>query len=78
MEKILCYSCNKTKNQLSVKKSSILDINLFLCETCIAAKLEPRWAVVISGRQNGIDHVREIVSKKRYLGDAITAEELMV
>jgi hypothetical protein len=78
MEKILCYSCNKTKNKLSVRKSTILNINLFMCETCIDAKLEPRWAVIISGRQNGVEYVRDIVSKKRYLGDAITAEELMV
>jgi hypothetical protein len=78
MEKILCYSCNKSKNKLNVKKSAVLDINLFMCETCIDAKFEPRWAVVISGRQNGAEYVRDIILKKRYLGTEITAEELLV
>jgi hypothetical protein len=78
MEKILCYSCNKNKNELFVKKSSIIDINLFLCQSCIDKKLEPRWLVVLAGRSNGHESVREIVSKKRYIGNDITASELLI
>lgn len=78
MDKILCYSCNKTKNKLNIKKSTILDINLFMCETCIESKFEPRWAIVISGRQNGAEYVRDMILKKRYVGNEITAEELLV
>lgn len=78
MEKILCYSCSKSKNKLNVKKSTLLDINLFMCETCINAKFEPRWVVIISGRQNGAEFVRDFVLKKRYIGDEITASELLV
>lgn len=78
MEKILCYSCNKSKNKLTVKKSTLLPINLFLCQTCIDSKLEPRWVILISGRQNGHEHVKDFVQKKKYIGSEITASELLV
>lgn len=77
-EKVLCYCCNKTKNSLSVKKSSLLSINLLLCETCIDNKFEPRWVVILSGRQNGHEFVKDYVSKKRYPGDEILASELLI
>jgi hypothetical protein len=78
MEKILCYSCNKTKNQLHAKRSALLPINLLMCETCITSKFEPRWVVILSGRSNGADYVRDYVLKKRYVGNEISASELLV
>lgn len=78
MEKILCYSCNKSKNKLNVRRSILLPINLFLCQTCIDDKLEPRWVILIAGRQNGHDSVKEFVQKKKYIGSEITAAELLV
>jgi hypothetical protein len=78
MEKILCYSCNKSKNKLNVRKSALLPINLLMCESCISGKLEPRWVLILSGRQNGSDSVKEFIIKKKYLGQEITAAELLV
>ena len=78
MEKILCYSCNKSKNKLEAKKSSLLPINLLICETCILSKLEPRWVVILAGRSNGSDYVKEFIIKRRYLGNEISASELLV
>lgn len=78
MNKILCYSCNKNKHKLNAKKSSLLPINLLMCETCINAKLEPRWVIILAGRSSGSDYVREFVLKKRYLGEEISASELLV
>jgi hypothetical protein len=78
MEKILCYSCNKNKNKLNVKKSSLLSINLFMCETCISAKLEPRWVIILAGRQFGSEYVKEYILKKRYIGADISASELLI
>jgi hypothetical protein len=78
MEKILCYSCNKSKNQLNAKRSSLLPINLLMCETCITSKFEPRWVIILAGRSNGADHVRDFVLKKRYVGNEISASELLV
>lgn len=78
MDKVLCYSCNKTKNKLNVKRSSLFQINLLMCETCINSKFEPRWAIILAGRQSGPDTVREFILKKRYVGDEISASELLV
>jgi len=78
MEKILCYSCNKTKNKLNVRKSILIPINLLMCETCITSKFEPRWVVILAGRQLGFDAVKEFIIKKRYCGNDIAASELLV
>jgi hypothetical protein len=77
-EKILCYSCSKTKNKLNAKKSSLLPINLLMCETCISSKFEPRWVIILAGRSQGPDYVRDFVLKKRYIGNEISASELFV
>jgi hypothetical protein len=78
MEKILCYSCNKSKNKLNAKKSVLLPINLLMCETCINEKFEPRWVIILAGRQNGSEVVRDFVLKKKYIGNEITASELLI
>jgi len=78
MDKILCYSCSKSKHKLNAKKSSLLPINLLMCESCINAKFEPRWLIILAGRSNGADSVREFVLKKKYIGNEISASELLV
>lgn len=78
MEKILCYCCNKSKNKLELKRSSLLPINLFMCESCISSKFEPRWVIILAGRSTGSDHVKEFILKRRYVGNEISASELMV
>lgn len=78
MEKILCYCCNKTKNKLNLKKSVLIPINLFMCETCISSKFEPRWVIILAGRQLGSESVKEFILKKRYHGAEIAASELFV
>lgn len=78
MEKILCNSCNKPKNKLNVKRSSLLSMNLLMCETCITSKFEPRWLIIIAGRQDGAEAVRDFILKKRYVGEDISASELFV
>ena len=78
MDKVLCYSCNKTKNKLNVRKSTLFPINLLMCETCITSKFEPRWIVILAGRQLGPEAVRDFVLKKRYIGNEISASELLI
>jgi len=78
MDKVLCYSCNKSKNELSAKKSMLMQINLLLCKSCTDNKIEPRWIIVLAGRQYGAEHVKEYIAKKRYIGTDITASELLI
>ena len=78
MDRLLCYSCNKNKNKLNSKKSSLLNITLMMCETCIRAKFEPRWVLILAGRQFGAEHVKEFIQKRRYVGQEISASELLI
>lgn len=49
-----------------------------MCESCITSKFEPRWAIILAGRQFGPDIVRDYILKKRYIGEEISASELLV
>lgn len=49
-----------------------------MCQTCIDSKFEPRWVVILAGRANGHEYVKEFVQKKKYIGLEITASELLV
>jgi hypothetical protein len=75
---MLCYSCGKQKNELQPKKSDIMDgVTLFMCQLCIDSKFEPRWVIILCGRQNGAESVRDYIIKRRYVGRTIDAEELI-
>lgn len=75
---MLCYSCGKQKNDLISKKSSLLHgINLFMCQTCIESKFEPRWVIILAARSNDPAYVREYIVKRRYAGNEISGSELI-
>jgi protein-arginine kinase activator protein McsA len=75
---MLCYSCQKQKNELQPKKSDILDgVQLYMCQSCIDLKYEPRWVIILAGRQKGPEYVREHIIKNLYIGRKISAEELI-
>lgn len=78
MEQLRCSSCDKPKAKLLQRESKLLKgTKLYMCETCVNAKLEPRWIIIVAGRSLGSAFVREYIVKGRYLGEKITAEELM-
>lgn len=75
---MLCFSCSKQKNELIPKKSAIMEgVLLYMCQSCLDEKLEPRWVIILCGRQNGADSVRDYIVKRRYIGKTIFAEELI-
>jgi protein-arginine kinase activator protein McsA len=75
---MLCFSCSKQKEKIHLCKSTLLKgIDLFMCQTCIDDKYEPRWVVILAGRQNGSEYVREYIIKSRYFGKPISAEEII-
>ena len=74
-----CQSCDKQKNDLIVKKSSLINgLNLYMCQTCIDDKLEPRWVIILASRQKDPSVVRDYVVKRRYIGRDISGSELIV
>ena len=75
---MLCYSCSKQKDQLHPCQSNLLEgVNLFMCQSCIDAKYEPRWVIILGGRQKGSEAVRDYIVKHRYIGRPISAEEII-
>ena len=74
---MVCYSCGKQKHRLTPIKSAFFDINLIMCDSCIESKFEPRWTVILAGRQFGPEKVKDYITKKRYHGKEISANEIM-
>lgn len=74
---MVCYSCGKQKYRLTPVQSSLLTISLIMCDSCIEAKMEPRWTIILAGRQFGADKVRDFIVKRRYHGKDITAHEII-
>ncbi len=73
-----CSSCSKQKQELHPKKSKILpNMNLYLCNDCVKSKMEPRWLIILAGRQSGAESVAEYVKAHRYIGEDILAKELI-
>jgi hypothetical protein len=49
-----------------------------MCETCITSKFEPRWVIILAGRSNGPEYVKEYIQKRRYIGTEVSASELLI
>lgn len=75
---MICYSCGKQKNEINLKRSSLLPgINLMMCPSCIENKFEPRWVIILAARQQGTAYVRDYIVKKRYFGPDILGSDLI-
>lgn len=74
-----CQSCGKLRASLHVKKSYLDPATTFLmCQTCIDAKFEPRYFIILWGRTNGWESVSHLLApKQRYSGDPIPAISLI-
>ena len=78
-DQILCYSCGKSRFKISAKKSKLIPgINLLLCDQCVASGYEPRWVIILAGRQFGSEIVKNYVLNHKYYGEEISATELLV
>jgi len=75
----VCQSCGRPKHRLRAKRSYLIkDMTLVMCEECISAHYEPRWIIILVGRQSGVDAVKRfLVPRQRYIGDPIIAADLL-
>ena len=73
----VCASCRQHKYRLIAKNSRLKpDQALLLCESCIKSKFEPRWIIMMVGRDEGLEAVKDWVRPKRYVGEPILLEDL--
>lgn len=73
----VCACCQKPKYRLRARRSKLLNAVLLLCDTCYDNKYEPRPAIILVGRRDGIDAVAEYIRNHRYVGEKILAEEFV-
>lgn len=75
---MVCSSCNKQKADLHTKKSRLItSMTLYMCADCTKSKFEPRYVIILFGRQNGPMSVAEYVTNRRYIGPEILAKEII-
>ena len=55
-----------------------MPMNLLMCQACIDLKYEPRWVIILAGRSQGPDYVKEFIIRRRYVGNEVSASELLV
>ena len=73
-----CSVCKKPKDELKARVSKLNPgTRLFLCAHCLSNKFEPRWLIVVTARTNGPSSVRDYLKNHRYVGDKITADEII-
>jgi len=78
-DRLVCQSCKKPKAQLQRVNSKLIpSMELNMCKTCISAKFEPRFIIILAANSFGVtDLVSEYINKKRYDGKEILAIELL-
>ena len=76
-EKPLCASCRKPRNTLYEYRSKLMKNKLLMCDTCIQAGHEPRWIIVVYGRNYGSEAVKRYVEKHLYTGPEIKFSEMI-
>jgi len=74
---VVCSSCRQPRNELKKRKSKLISAPILLCNVCIDKRREPRYAIILAARSNGVDTVRWYLKNHAYCGDEITASELL-
>lgn len=76
---LVCQSCSQQKLTLRKVRSSLINtMEIVMCNTCISKRLEPRYIVIIAARTAGVDSgVRKVINERRYLGDLISASDIL-
>lgn len=72
-----CAVCQKNKFQLRNRKSKLNGQPMFVCNDCFTNKYEPRWLVIITAQDAGIEAVQDYLIHHRYVGAEIPAVDLV-
>jgi hypothetical protein len=75
---MICTICRKQRHELTPKQSELMpQMKLLLCNSCMTSRYEPRHVIIIVGRSMGYEEVKDYIERRRYLGEEITARELL-
>lgn len=75
---MVCTVCQKHKHQLRPRKSKLSPgMQMYLCNNCFTNKYEPRWLVILVGQSEGIEAVQDYLLTKKYVGEEISAVDLV-
>lgn len=72
-----CAVCKKNKFQLRNRKSKLNGQPMFVCNDCFNNKYEPRWLVIITAQDEGIEAVSDFLVNHKYVGEPIPASDLL-
>lgn len=76
-EQMPCTSCKRPKRELKRKNSKLLTgVPMYLCQSCLDGKMEPRGFVVLAAREHGLEYVSNWIKPQRYIGEPITLREV--
>lgn len=72
-----CQGCGTSKETLRIVPSKLMRTKWNMCESCITQGFEPRWAIILTGRSEGMETIIEYIRKHKYVGDEITAKDIV-
>jgi len=76
---MICSVCKRNRDNVTPKQSDLMpSIRLFLCNECLDAGKEPRYVIVLVARGGDALSVKSYIKDHRYVGEAITAKEMLV
>ena len=76
--KLNCQVCDQPKARLERRNSQLLPTQMLaVCSTCIENEWEPRWLIILVGRQKDIKAVSKYVVRHLYAGEDIKASDLI-
>lgn len=72
-----CAVCQKNKFQLRNRRSKLNGQQMFVCNDCFDNKYEPRWLIIITAQDEGIEAVQDLLLNRKYIGKEIPAVDLV-
>lgn len=72
-----CAVCQQNRYQLRNRKSKLNGQQMFVCNDCFNGKLEPRWLIIITAQDEGVQAVQDFLVNRKYVGAEIPAVDLV-
>lgn len=73
-----CDSCGSSESVSAHESNVMPTFFIFSCGPCSCLGAQPRWLIISAIKSTGITPVIiDIIKKKRYFGDPITAVEIL-